>query len=69
MENILPLTIIYTSVLVFIVVCTRATETYLKPFNTEETEHEGDVGDVVIAQRVGVQVLAGRRRGTTDKRK
>jgi len=41
-------------------------ETHLKPLNAEEAEHEGDLGDVVLAQTVAVvQGLAGQ---TDDSR-
>ena len=64
-HNLFQCTPMYLFVCIF--VSLRARETYLKPFNTEETEHEGEMGNVVISQRVGVQVLTGRRRCITDQ--
>lgn len=37
-------------------------ESNLKPFNTQEAEHVGNVRQVVIIQRVRIQVLAKKKK-------
>lgn len=43
-------------------------ESNLKPFNTQEAEHVGNVRQVVIIQRVRIQVLAKKKKGYRSNR-